>query len=73
MFVDEQEKRRLLAEVKRTSEESRAASEAAERAAAERAAAVQAAMDSGVPRQEIADAAGMHRNNIYRLIGKTSR
>jgi len=73
MDVDEQTKRKLLAEVKRTSEESRSAAAAAERTAAERAAAVRAAMESGVPRQEIADAAGMHRNNIYRLIGKTSR
>ena len=37
-------------------------------AARERALAVQAAMDAGVPRQEIADAAGVHRVNVYKLL-----
>ncbi|MCD4557197.1 hypothetical protein [Schaalia sp. lx-100] len=73
MIVDDAEKRRLLAEVEKASEESRAAYEKAEHVAARRAAAVRAAMDAGVPRQEIADAAGIHRNNVYRLLGKTRR
>lgn len=78
--MDETEARRLLDAVARTSEESRAAAEesraamARSRAAREsRSAAVRAAMDAGVPRQRIAEAAGTHRNTLYRLLGKTTR
>lgn len=67
MDVDEQTKRKLLAEVKRTSEETRMQRVRMQEAAAERATAVQAAMDAGLPRQEIADAAGVNRNILYRL------
>ena len=78
--MDEDETRRLLDAVRQASEESRAAAAEARvamarsRAAREaRSAAVQAAMEAGVPRQRIADAAGTHRNALYRLLGRTTR
>lgn len=75
--MSEEEKRRLLAAVRQTSEESRVATERAQaamkRAAKERANAVQEALDAGLPRQEIAEAAGTHKNILYRIIGKTKR
>ncbi|MCD4549697.1 hypothetical protein [Schaalia sp. lx-260] len=67
MSVNEQEKRRLLAEVKRTSEKTRALNAQVLDAAAERAAAVRAALDAGIPRQEIATSAGVARTMIYRI------
>lgn len=75
--MDETEARRLLDAVARTSEASRRETERARRimadAAAARAQAVQAALDAGVPRQRIADAAGTDRNNLYRIVGRKSR
>lgn len=75
--MNEEEARRLLAEVRRTSEISRVETERARKimadAAAQRATAVQVALDAGIPRQEIADAAGTDRNNLYRLIGRKTR
>lgn len=78
--MGEDEERKLLEAVRRASEESRAAAEEARAAMArsraareDRSAAVQAAMDAGVPRARIAEAAGTHRNTLYRLLGKTTR
>lgn len=67
MKVSEAEAKRLLAAVKKASERSRRAHEASISTAQERAAAVRAAMDAGIPRDEIAEAAGVKRTGLYRL------
>ncbi|WP_315134700.1 hypothetical protein [uncultured Actinomyces sp.] len=75
--MTEDEERRLLEAVRRASEASRSETERARRimadAAAARALAVQAAMDAGIPRQRIAEAAGTDRNNLYRIVGRKPR
>ncbi|EEH66186.1 hypothetical protein HMPREF0058_0973 [Actinomyces urogenitalis DSM 15434] len=60
MDVDEQTKRKLLADL-------RASAREIARAKSRRKEAVQAALDAGLPRQEIADALGMHRNSVYAI------
>ncbi|MFC2623683.1 MAG: hypothetical protein ACFN0W_03615 [Propionibacterium acidifaciens] len=62
MNVTEAEARRLLAAVRR-------ASSAMDSARAQRDEAIRAAMRAGVPRQQIADAAGLERTMLYRIIG----
>lgn len=77
MSVDDVTKRELLAAVKQASDQSRRETERARKimadAARARADAVQAALDAGVPRREIADAAGTDRNNLYRIVGRKTR
>ena len=67
MNVTEAEARRLLAAVKKTSEKSRAAQAAMVDASQARADAVSAALDAGIPRERIAEAAGVARTMIYRI------
>lgn len=55
------EARRLLAKVRRASEAIDAAQEAGRQS-------VQQAMDAGIPRDEIADAALVHRVTLYKLL-----
>lgn len=62
MNVTEDEARRLLAAVRR-------ASGAMDSARAQRDEAIRAAMRAGVPRQQIADAAGLERTMLYRISG----
>lgn len=61
----------LLAAVRATSEETRARRVLMQEAAAARAQAVQAAMEAGIAREKIAQAAGVHRNLLYRLTKDT--
>ncbi|MBS6071731.1 MAG: hypothetical protein KH937_03500 [Actinomyces urogenitalis] len=67
MNVDETEARRLLAEVRRTSEETRVLHAQMMDVSAERSAAVRAALDAGIPRTRIAESAGVARTMIYRI------
>lgn len=71
------EAQELLRAVRDTSEESRQVREAANRMMAEalerRKAAVLAALDAGLPRESIAQEAGVNRNLLYRIAGKSSR
>ncbi|AYD90830.1 hypothetical protein D5R93_05810 [Actinomyces lilanjuaniae] len=66
-----------MAAVQDASRNSRQETERARQIMAEaadvRAGAVQAALDAGIPRQEIATAAGTDRNNLYRIVGRKSR
>ena len=62
MKVSEEEARRLLAEVRK-------ASGSMERARSRRDQAIREAMSAGVARQEIADAAGLERTQLYRITG----
>lgn len=75
--MTEEEAKRLLAAVRQASEQSRRETERARKimveAGAGRAAAVQAALDAGIPREQIADAAGTDRNNLYRIVGRKTR
>ena len=69
--MDEDEARRLLAAVRSTSDRTRSARATLSAEAAERSRAVRAALDAGIPRQQIADAAGVHRNLLYRIASGT--
>lgn len=62
MKVTEAEAQKMLAAIKR-------ASTSMESARARRDAAIREAMEAGVPRQEIADAAGLERTQVYRISG----
>lgn len=62
MNVSESEARALLAAVRK-------ASASLERARAERDEAIRDAMAAGVARREIAEAAGLERTQLYRVIG----
>ena len=58
----------LLTDVaQRTAEATRVREEADSLSAARRHA-IQAAMDAGIPREEIAAAAGVHRNVLYQIL-----
>lgn len=59
--MTEAEARRLLAAVRK-------ASASLERARTDRDKAIKAAMAAGVARQEIADAAGLERSRLYKLL-----
>lgn len=60
--MTEEQARELLAAVRRASGSMR-------RARKRRDEAIREAMNVGVPRQEIADAAGLERTQLYRIIG----
>ena len=62
--MDDQTARRLLREVRRTAA-------ALATAKAERNTAIVAAMDAGIPRAEIADAAGLHPRRLYQILDRT--
>ena len=68
MDVDEDTRRRLLDAVRQATAEAAALRERADAASARRREAVQACMDAGIPRQQIADAIGAHRNVIYQIL-----
>ncbi len=59
--MSEEKARELLAEVRR-------ASEAIDAAMEDRRRAIQQAMAAGIARDEIADAAGVHRVTLYKLM-----
>lgn len=65
--MDEKKKQELLARVRVLSERSRELQRESAEVASERALAVQEAMELGVPREEIAKAAGVVRTAIYRI------
>ena len=65
--MTEEEAKRLLAAVRQASEATRAAHAAMLDISAERAEAVSAALDAGIPREQIAEAAGVARTMIYRI------
>lgn len=66
--MDEDEKRELLEAARRATREAAELREQADAASARRREAVQACMDAGIPRQQIAEAIGTHRNVLYRLV-----
>lgn len=66
--MDEDETRRLLDAVEATSASVQSTHAVLMEQAAARALAVQAAMDAGIPRQRIAEAAGVHRNVLYQIL-----
>ena len=68
MKVSEQEARRLLAAAKKASNKSRRAQQEMLDAADERTVAIRACMDAGIPRAQIAEAAGVAVANLYRII-----
>lgn len=77
MATTPEEAERLLSAVHEASERSRQIREEANRMMADaseaRRIAVQAALDADLPRGRIADAAGVNRNLLYRIVGKTAR
>lgn len=70
--VSEDEKRKLLAAVRKTTIEAEKRRRAADEASGARRDAVEAAMDAGIPRDEIASAAGVHRNILYQITKRKS-
>lgn len=68
MSVTDDEQRALLDRVGELSEESRAVHERAQVLRRERGDAIRAAMAAGIPRDLIAEAAGVARTAIYRLL-----
>jgi DNA-binding phage protein len=62
----------LLAAVARTTAAAAASRAKADEDSLLRRAAVQSAMDAGIPRSDIAKAAGVHRNVLYKISGRTS-
>ena len=69
--MDEDEARRLLAAVRSTSDRTRSARATLSAEAAERSRAVRAALDAGIPRQQIADAAAVVRTKVYKLAAES--
>lgn len=65
---EDDEERRLLEAVRRATVEAAELRERADAASARRREAVQAAMDAGVPRARIAEAAGTHRSVLYQIL-----
>lgn len=65
--VSESDKRKLLAAVRKTTAQAAASRAKADNDSASRRAAVEAAMDAGIPRSEIAEAAGVHRVGLYQI------
>ncbi|KPG25079.1 hypothetical protein IN842_15455 [Mycobacteroides abscessus subsp. abscessus] len=65
--VSEGDKRKLLAAVRETTALAEKRRKAADDASRARREAVEAAMDAEIPRSEIADAAGVHRNVLYQI------
>lgn len=68
--VSEVEARKLLEAVRLTSAAAARSRAQADADSAARRQAVQAAMDAGLPRAEIAQAAGTHLQNLYRITKK---
>lgn len=66
--MDEDEKRELLEAARRATREAAELREQADAASARRREAVQACMDAGIPRQQIAEAIGTHRNVLYQIL-----
>ena len=66
--MTEDEKRELLEAVRRATREAAELRERADAASARRREAVQACMDAGIPRQQIAEAAGTHRSVLYQIL-----
>ena len=66
--MDEDETRRLLDAARRATREAAELREQADAASARRREAVQACMDAGIPRQQIAEAIGTHRNVLYQIL-----
>lgn len=69
-MMEANERERLLARVRCTSEASRLAQARMLEVSQERAAAVRDALDAGLPRKEIAEAAGVARTAVYRIAGE---
>lgn len=67
-MMTEDEKRELLEAVRRATREAAELRERADAASARRREAVQACMDAGIPRQQIAEAAGTHRSVLYQIL-----
>ena len=65
--MSESEARELLAAVRKASEQTQQAHAAMMEASASRAVAVREALDAGLPREQIAEAAGVARTMIYRI------
>lgn len=68
VLVDEALKRRLIADAVKASRAAARARSEADLLSAERRAAIRAAMDAGVPRQELADALDVDRTVLYQII-----
>ena len=66
--MDEETKRRLLDAASQATREAAELRAQADAASARRREAVRAAMDAGIPRQEIAEAIGAHRNVLYQIL-----
>ncbi|PKF69341.1 hypothetical protein [Corynebacterium mastitidis] len=73
MKVDEQEAEKLLNKVRDVSRRSRALYEETARLSAERSEIVREAMEAGIPRQQIADAAGTSRQMLHRIATRSTR
>lgn len=69
--MTEEEAKRLLAEAVHAGEMAERSREKAVADAAARRAAIQACMDAGIPRQQIADALGVARTSLYRILADT--
>lgn len=67
VLVDEALKRRLIADAVKASRAAARARSEADLLSAERRAAIRAAMDAGVPRQELADSLGVRRETLYEI------
>lgn len=66
--VSPEEEERLLSAVKAATEAAEQLRAQADAASGQRRDAVQAAMDAGIQRDAIAQAAGVHRNVLYQII-----
>ena len=69
--MSEEEEQALLAEIQRVSERSRELHNEVLDVASLRGELVRRAMDAGIPRNDIAKAAGVARTNIYKLAGES--
>lgn len=67
LMVSDAQRASLLAAVRRSTADAEQLRRQANEASARRREAVREAMDAGVSRQEIADAAGVHRNVLYQI------
>ena len=66
-FMDEAQKRKLIDDAVKASEKAASARATADSLSAARRAAIKAAMDAGVPRQELADALNVRRETLYEI------
>ncbi|GAA1812529.1 helix-turn-helix domain-containing protein [Nesterenkonia flava] len=66
--MDEKMKQQLIAELQQSHADQQVARARATAASAERRRVIRKAMDEGMPRQEIADALGVHRQTLYRIL-----